>query len=619
MLDHEDADWLAENGGQITGFESDISGASLLCPAALRGLTEIMTRIGKSAKPNNGIQPLHTACKRELPNLEMLEVIVDICGVDVNSHAMTETNNSRGLTNLVEGPTALHLLAEAKFWWQVDGVKLLVKNGADANSRNEKGETPLHIASVGNSIGKSMGDNGKELGFWKPNCVQLLLQLGADPNALDDVGMSPLNKAASAPEIMRMLLQGGADISAGKMSALFSTILSSNVESVRILLDAGVSPNSEDSDRCCRLWDWDIIQDQARTTLFCAAFSSSGEIIKLLIERGADVFAPLNDRETLIHFVFEYAEYRTINAFLECSGKIDFSVRDKLGRTVLLAACNWTKLLPGYRQNGWVPKVSGPVIRLLDCGADISAVDSEGQHALHHLLNNGEIEEDTILQFLERKPCQILTLQKDNRGFSPLHCALRTLRPGICEALVTLGGNLMEPDPSGITTLHHIASQALQLYRSKYSRWGSRQEHPADYFEGCLRLWQKYLDLGGDINVRDAQGSPPLFAYLSSPQRELRSWLRVEKEALCHVYNFKAFFEKADVRARNAEAETALHVVARREKNSNTKEGLDRRLFEFLMANGLDPLVEDGAGSSALDAATACRKGEILALFQFGT
>lgn len=655
MLDHEDINWIANNKVDIPNANSDYSGYDLLESAAQRGLTEIVTRIGTSAKIFDNIDavrehiqksgrnggytpPLHAACQRKLPNLEILEVLVDKCGVDVNARELVSTDPHLKSKDLLDGPTALHYLAEAKFWWQLDGIKLLVEKGANINSRNEKGETPLHIASVGNLVGRIEEDCGKDLGFWKPSCVQLLLDLGADPNALDNAGMSPFQKASSAPEIMRILLQRGADLSVGKMPPLFSAIHACDAETLKIILDMGASPNTKDITKACPVNH--RVTDQERSALLCSCFlsySSSGKrssvpLVKLLIEEGADVYAPLNDRETLIHYVFEHAEYPIINAFLECSDKIDFNVRDQLGRTVLLAAGDWTQALPDYTHWAREPKVDGPVMRLLDCGADITAIDSEGRSALHHLLNNGEIEQDTILQFLERKPCQILSFQRDTKGFLPLHYALRTLRPPVCDVLVALGADLREPDPDGATALHHIAAQVLRVHQPEALLGNLSQEHPANYFEGCLRLWQQYLSLNGDINVRDAQGSPPLFAYLSSPQKDLSNKQLMEKHKFCHIDNFETFFggKEVDVFSRNARGETALHIVARREKiyyrkgSEMTSELMvaqgehERTLFEFMVAKGLDPLVEDGKGASALDVAAACGKGEILELFRYG-
>ncbi len=76
--------------------------------------------------------------------------------------------------------------------------------------------------------------------------------------------------------------------------------------------------------------------------------------------------------------------------------------------------------------------------------------------------------------------------------------------------------------------------------------------------------------------------------------------------------------------ARNHDGETALHVIARRDTASfvYTRDGkeaveINRKLFEFIVAKGLDPLKEDARGRSSLDIAAAYKKKEILDLFQY--
>ena len=176
---------------------------------------------------------------------------------------------------------------------------------------------------------------------------------------------------------------------------------------------------------------------------------------------------------------------------------------------------------------------------------------------------------------------------------------------------MTLGANLLEADPAGATALHHIAAQYLQEETS-YEKL-LRKKHSMEHYEACLRLWRKFLELGGDINVRDKQACPPLFYYLLSPAKE-----HVSKDECCHVGNFSHLFDRAtDVRACNTDGETGLHVIARREKMRPTWPGHDRTLFEFMVGKGLDPLVEDAKGRSSLDVAAACGRDEILELFQY--
>jgi ankyrin repeat protein len=120
------------------------------------------------------------------------------------------------------------------------------------------------------------------------------------------------------------------------------------------------------------------------------------------------------------------------------------------------------------------------------------------------------------------------------------------------------------------------------------------------------------LNLGGDINARDNEGSPPLFFYLRKCNTV--DCNTVDYSTADSLKNFEVLLGNADVQVRNNDGETALHVIARKEKGYIES---DRELFRFMVAKGLDPLAEDGKGRSSLDVAAACGKNRILDLFQY--
>jgi len=78
---------------------------------------------------------------------------------------------------------------------QMDMVTLLVDEGADVNSRNEKGQTPLHFAVLFDHIEKA----------------ELLINAGADVNAKDKSDRTPLDIAVDRgyTEIVELLRKHG--------------------------------------------------------------------------------------------------------------------------------------------------------------------------------------------------------------------------------------------------------------------------------------------------------------------------------------------------------------------------------------------------------------------------
>jgi ankyrin repeat protein len=113
-----------------------------------------------------------------------------------------------------------------------DLVYYLVSKGADVNAKNCIGYTPLHVASIRNSL----------------EVVQFLISKGANVNEKlvggDFKGWTPLHEAANSNsniEVLKCLISYGADVNA-KTGGLFKKTplkLANTEEKKRILREAG--------------------------------------------------------------------------------------------------------------------------------------------------------------------------------------------------------------------------------------------------------------------------------------------------------------------------------------------------------------------------------------------
>ncbi|VUC23770.1 unnamed protein product [Clonostachys rosea] len=564
---------------------------------------------------------LQMACKRSKISLVTVKLLVEHFELDPDARAAVCRHvRSRSSVQIIEGGTALHVLASADEWWHLEAIRYLISKGADVNAQDERGCAPLHLAAKGKHV-----ENNVTKGSYRLNAVRILLDYGADPNALDKSGLSPLHKASGALNIMQELLRRGADPNIGSLSPLFMAIKDANFPAFEILLDQGLSVDSLDEVRHSRDVHYSLKESRKLYALVCCAFSNgfNNEILKSvpllcsLVKRGANLYLPVSDKETLIHFLFEFPDYPILDALLseECKARIDFDHRDQQGRTVLMAACDWFGSLPrgGRKDPKKDPFLTGPPLRILDCGANATLVDDEGMTALHHLLANNDMVDDVLIDFINRDEVAPTLFLKDKQGFSPFHYALRTLRPKICELLLSKGADISEADPNGLTVLHHIANQRSNMNRRSRRFSGSTNTLPADYFDECLSLWERYIHEGGSINAVDNGGNTPLHLYLLSRV----AGHRPEHRATFHLDYYDEFFPPdsgVDVFASNNEGETALHLIARRQKEYMAEPGYDKSLFEEMMAKGLDPLKEDAQGRSALDVASAFEKDDIVGL-----
>lgn len=145
-------------------------------------------------------------------------------------------------------------------------AELLLAHGADANTRDENGETYLHHAASKAGVGKE---------------VELLLAHGANVNAKDNHGDTPLHEAArhGNKEFAELLLAHGANVHAKDNSGVtpMHVAVFGNKECAALLLAHGADVNARDG--------------SDETPLHWAAGEGNRDLAELLLAHGADINA----------------------------------------------------------------------------------------------------------------------------------------------------------------------------------------------------------------------------------------------------------------------------------------------------------------------------------------
>jgi ankyrin repeat protein len=408
-----------------------------------------------------------------------------------------------------DGTTALHWAAH---WNDTEAVKMLLKAGANPKTANRFGASPLSEAAAAAN----------------PEIVKALLQAGADPKTLTTADGETVLMTASRTgnvEIVRMLLDGGADVNAqekykgqtalmwaaierhapvvklllergadwkargfyretrpprlsaassispiprGGFSALHFAAREGDVETVRLMLDAGVDINYGDVDNTSALVvaimnkqftlakfliergaDPNTVDASGRTPLYASVdirnedWSTlpnrpledslpSLEIVKALLDRGAKVDAPLKrplpgrsgmdagdtslgEGTTPLMRAARSGDHQVIRLLLAQGADTKLTTRD--GNTALLFAAG-----VGYRDKntrGTEADALESVKVLMAAGLDLKQTNNRGENTLHGAANRGA---DLIAQFLLDQGLDVNATNK--QGYTPVDIAL---------------------------------------------------------------------------------------------------------------------------------------------------------------------------------------------------
>src|SRR5262249_55214412 len=157
--------------------------------------------------------------------------------------------------------------------------------------------------------------------------VRLLLDRGANPNHADNAGATALMWAIPDEAKVRLLLAKGAQVNVaskttGRTPLLIASGRPGAAGVVRLLLAKGADPRARDS--------------KGETTVFRAALSGDPEILRALLDQGADVNAPARDNVTPLMEAGAHSNNTVMAEMLLAKGA-GVNARDDEGFTALMA------------------------------------------------------------------------------------------------------------------------------------------------------------------------------------------------------------------------------------------------------------------------------------------
>ncbi|KAJ9603762.1 hypothetical protein H2200_011948 [Cladophialophora chaetospira] len=343
-----------------------------------------------------------------------------------------------------------------------------------------------HNLSVGDTALIVAARHGKD------SIVQALLNAGAGIAEADDTRRTALVMAAKhgMQSTVQTLLENGVDVEPTERvdeSALTAAASNGHVSIVRILLEEGI--------------DLEATDGLGRTALLNAVIRECSATVQLLLDEGADVNVADTLGNTALLFAAKWNNDTGVHSLLSRGASINHV--NQCGQTALSLAAKNSNSISNTRF-------------LLDHGASIEAIDTDGRTPLHHAAMRSSI--DTVQLLLERN-ADVNAVDKEGR--TALHYAVKRDDPfedsslAKAELLLDWGASIKATDREGKTVLHCAAA-------SSWTIWATQTV-------------QLLLERGADVDAVDSNGLTALDWAVKQSQVVVAQFLRDSGRNRCSL------------------------------------------------------------------------------------
>lgn len=346
----------------------------------------------------------------------------------------------------------------------LDGIEAALARGAKIDAADARGHTPLMKAA----------ERGHK------EAVQLLLSRKADVRRLAADGRTTaLGLAVGDFDLARRLIEAGApaDTQGTRGStALMNAADSGRVDRVAFLLEHGASV--------------DLKNDDGNTALYFAATSGQVEVVKLLLHKGADPDSVNKSAQTPISGAFYHGIGNTPPIEARARAVLDALLAVSHGPPKTAPAppvqepTTAERYFFVYARFGAVAELG----RLVEAGVRSTAVDREGNSALHHACADARLEAARWLLDHGADANSVGAKQT-----TPLMRAAQGGKAPLIELLLNRGARVAARDQEGATALGWAAGGA---------------DEPS--------VLAALLDAGADLNAADHNGRTPLLRAIAA-------------------------------------------------------------------------------------------------------
>lgn len=278
--------------------------------------------------------------------------------------------------------------------------------------------------------------------------VQRLLQNGAAIEAKDRGGSTPLGVAANYhhADTAKLLLAKGADPVAGGLageSALADAAIGSDSTRVALILERGSDSKTSTNALFAMSESRSLVVNEENQDIPVElAFPNDSEIVKLLVEHGADIDARDEEEATPLMRAAAFGQTGVVRALLDHGANAE--AKDKSGNTALIAAGCACAIID-------MPETLPSMKLLLEKGADVNAKNKVGTTALMAAASWGRAAN---IQLLIGKGAKIDAKDKDGNTALLIAAAPGALPTAdATELLLNSGANIEARNSQGDTAL----------------------------------------------------------------------------------------------------------------------------------------------------------------------